>query len=194
MSFQSHYLSSLKRHQTLFETLNAHAGELATLYQRCAESVQNGGKLIFCGNGGSAADSQHLAAEFMVRYKAERAPIRAIALTTDTSILTAHSNDYSFDSVFARQVQGLADAKDIVIGLSTSGNSPNVNLALSAANEAGAYSVAFTGRDGGKVKDIAAQSIIINCDETARIQEAHLFMGHWLCEAFDHALEQQASH
>lgn len=194
MSFQAHYLSSLKRHQTIFETLDKHAQDLVTLYQRCAESVQNGGKLIFCGNGGSAADSQHLAAEFMVRYKAERAPIRAIALTTDTSILTAHSNDYSFDSVFARQVQGLADANDIVIGLSTSGNSPNVNLALKAANELGAYSVAFTGRDGGKVKDIAAQSIIINCDETARIQEAHLFMGHWLCEAFDHALEQKASH
>lgn len=191
MSLNAHYLSSLKRHQHVFETLDKHADELVQLYQQCSNSINNGGKLIFCGNGGSAADSQHLAAEFMVRYKAERAPIRAIALTTDTSILTAHSNDYSFDSVFARQVQGLADPKDVVIGLSTSGNSPNINLALAAANTIGAYSVAFTGRDGGEVKNIAKQSIIINCEETARIQEAHLFIGHWLCEAFDYALEQQ---
>ena len=191
MSLNAHYLSSLKRHQKVFETLGKHSDELVQLYNKCSDAINNGGKLIFCGNGGSAADSQHLAAEFMVRYKAERAPIRAIALTTDTSILTAHSNDYSFDSVFARQVQGLADPEDVVIGLSTSGNSPNINLALAAANTIGAYSVALTGRDGGEVKNIAKQSIIINCEETARIQEAHLFIGHWLCEAFDHTLEQQ---
>lgn len=191
MSLNAHYLSSLKRHQNVFETLGKHSDELVQLYNKCSDAINNGGKLIFCGNGGSAADSQHLAAEFMVRYKAERAPIRAIALTTDTSILTAHSNDYSFDSVFARQVQGLADPEDVVIGLSTSGNSPNINLALAAANTIGAYSVALTGRDGGEVKNIAKQSIIINCEETARIQEAHLFIGHWLCEAFDHTLEQQ---
>ncbi|WP_053980315.1 D-sedoheptulose-7-phosphate isomerase [Marinagarivorans algicola] len=188
MSLRHSYTASLARHRQLFATLDAHADALISVFEQCQAAVNAGGKILFFGNGGSAADSQHLAAELMVRYKAERAPIRAIALTTDTSILTAHSNDYSFDSVFERQILGLADSKDVVIGLSTSGNSPNVNLGLQAANTLGAYSIAFTGRDGGKAKDIAHLSLIIDCDETARIQEAHLFMGHWLCEAFDQAL------
>ena len=185
------YLHALERHRQVFSALEAHHSDLITLFEACQQAVNNGGKLLFMGNGGSAADAQHLAAEFMVRYKKERRPIRAIALTTDTSILTAHSNDYHFDSVFARQVEGMADSQDVVIGLSTSGNSANVNLALEAANKIGAYTVAFTGRDGRQVKNIAKQSIIIACDETARIQEAHLFMGHWLCEAFDLILEDQ---
>jgi D-sedoheptulose 7-phosphate isomerase len=113
--------------------------------------------------------------------------LASIALTTDTSILTAHSNDYHFDSVFERQVQGLVRAGDVVIGLTTSGKSPNVNLALRAANELGAFSVALTGRDGGLVKDIAQLVIIVENDETARIQEVHMFIGHWLCEALDAA-------
>ena len=164
MQLKNSYLASLARHRAAFATLEQHADQLATLYAHCEQALRNKGKLIFCGNGGSAADSQHLAAEFMVRYKAERAPLRAIALTTDTSILTAHSNDYTFDSVFERQVLGLADPGDVVIGLSTSGNSTNINLALAAANHLGAYSVAFTGRDGGAVKEIAKLSIIVNCD------------------------------
>ena len=139
----------------------------------------------FLGNGGSAADSQHLAAEFMVRYKKERGPLASIALTTDTSILTAHPNDYEFETVFERQVLGLGKPEDLVIGLTTSGQSENINRALKAANDMGAATVALTGRDGGKVKDIARLSIIINSDETARIQEAHMFIGHWLCEAMD---------
>ncbi len=188
MSLTESYLNSLNRHRQLFAELDKHAPALEQLFAICQQSFNNKGKLVFCGNGGSAADSQHLAAEFMVRYKLDRAPLRAIALTTDTSILTAHSNDYHFNSVYERQVQGLVDPQDIVIGLSTSGNSANVNLALKAANELGAKTVAFTGRDGGEVKNIASLSIIVACDETARIQEAHLFMGHWLCEAFDLAL------
>lgn len=188
MSLSHLYNASLERHNQTFAKLGAHEQSLIALFEQCQKTIASGGKILFCGNGGSAADSQHLAAEFMVRYKAERSPIRAIALTTDTSILTAHSNDYSFDFIFERQVLGLADSKDVVIGLSTSGNSPNVNLALKAANSIGAYSVALTGRDGGDIKNIANLSIIIDSDETARIQEAHLFMGHWLCEAFDQAL------
>ncbi len=188
MSLSHSYNASLARHRQAFATLETHEDALITVFEQCQKAVNTGGKILFFGNGGSAADSQHLAAEFMVRYKAERAPIRAIALTTDTSILTAHSNDYSFDYVFERQILGLADPGDVVIGLSTSGNSPNVNLGLQAANTIGAYSIVLTGRDGGKAKDIANLSIIIDCDETARIQEAHLFMGHWLCEAFDQAL------
>ena len=114
----------------------------------------------------------------------------SIALTTDTSILTANANDYSFDSVFSRQVEALVKEQDVVIGLTTSGTSKNINLALEAANELGAYTVALTGRDGGAVKDIATLPIIIKNDITARIQEAHMFIGHWLCEAIDELVTQ----
>ena len=179
------YFASLERHKKAFELMDSHHDSVLALLEACNKSLQSGGKVIWMGNGGSAADAQHLAAEFMVRYKNERGPLASIALTTDTSILTAHSNDYHFDTVFERQVKGLCKPEDLVIGLTTSGTSANINLALSAANEIGAYTVALTGRDGGKVKDIAKLPIIITNDETARIQEAHMFIGHWLCEAID---------
>ncbi len=179
------YFDSLARHRALFETMDKYQEEASQLLAQCHKVLQAGGKVIWFGNGGSAADAQHLAAEFVVRYKKERGPLASIALTTDTSILTAHSNDYHFDTVFERQVQALCKPQDLVIGLTTSGTSPNINLALAAANEIGAYTVALTGRDGGKVKDIAKLPIIIANDETARIQEAHMFIGHWLCEALD---------
>jgi len=179
------YFASLERHKKAFELMDSHHDSVLALLEACNKSLQSGGKVIWMGNGGSAADAQHLAAEFMVRYKNERGPLASIALTTDTSILTAHSNDYHFDTVFERQVKGLCKPEDLVIGLTTSGTSANINLALSAANEIGAYTVALTGRDGGKVKGIAQLPIIITNDETARIQEAHMFIGHWLCEAID---------
>jgi D-sedoheptulose 7-phosphate isomerase len=179
------YFASLERHKKAFELMNSYHDSVLALLEACNKGLQSGGKVIWMGNGGSAADAQHLAAEFMVRYKNERGPLASIALTTDTSILTAHSNDYHFDTVFERQVKGLCKPEDVVIGLTTSGTSANINLALSAANEIGAYTVALTGRDGGKVKDIAQLPVIIANDETARIQEAHMFIGHWLCEAID---------
>ena len=179
------YFASLERHKKAFELMDSYHDSVLALLEACNKSLQSGGKVIWMGNGGSAADAQHLAAEFMVRYKNERGPLASIALTTDTSILTAHSNDYHFDTVFERQVKGLCKPEDLVIGLTTSGTSANINLALSAANEIGAYTVALTGRDGGKVKEIAQLPIIIANDETARIQEAHMFIGHWLCEAID---------
>ena len=179
------YFASLERHKKAFELMDSYHDSVLALLEACNKSLQSGGKVIWMGNGGSAADAQHLAAEFMVRYKNERGPLASIALTTDTSILTAHSNDYHFDTVFERQVKGLCKSEDLVIGLTTSGTSANINLALSAAKEIGAYTVALTGRDGGKVKDIAQLPIIIANDETARIQEAHMFIGHWLCEAID---------
>ena len=179
------YFASLERHKKAFELMDSYHESVLALLEACNKSLQSGGKVIWMGNGGSAADAQHLAAEFMVRYKNERGPLASIALTTDTSILTAHSNDYHFDTVFERQVKGLCKPEDVVIGLTTSGTSANINLALSAANEIGAYTVALTGRDGGKVKDIAQLPVIIANDETARIQEAHMFIGHWLCEAID---------
>lgn len=182
--------AALGRHREAFARVEQHAEAAVQLLHAVRHCLRRGGKVVWMGNGGSAADCQHLAAEFMVRYKAERAPLASIALTTDTSILTAHSNDYHFDSVFARQVQGLVRPEDVVIGLTTSGRSPNVNQGLQAANVIGALSVALTGRDGGLVKDIARLSIIVPSDETARIQEVHMFIGHWLCEALDAAAEQ----
>lgn len=179
------YFSSLERHKKAFELMSGYHDQALALLEACSNCLQDGGKVIWMGNGGSAADAQHLAAEFMVRYKNERGPLASIALTTDTSILTAHSNDYHFDTVFERQIKGLCKPEDLVIGLTTSGTSANINLALTAANQIGAYTVALTGRDGGKVKDIAKLPIIIANDETARIQEAHMFIGHWLCEAID---------
>src|SRR5690554_237159 len=185
MSQPSSYLATLERHRKTFAILEEYQEVAEQLLELTRQTLKQGGKVIFMGNGGSAADSQHLAAEFMVRYKQERGPLASLALTTDTSILTAHPNDYEFETVFERQVRGLCKPEDLIIGLTTSGQSENINLALKAGNELGATTVALTGRDGGKVKDIARLTIIIRNDETARIQEAHMFIGHWLCEAID---------
>lgn len=185
VNLKQSFLDNVEQHQQLFAQIEQYFPELEQLANACFESINKGGKIVFFGNGGSAADSQHLAAEFVVRFKKERRALASIALTTDTSILTANSNDYGFDTVFSRQVEALVKPEDVVIGLTTSGTSANINLALQAANDIGALSVALTGRDGGQVKDIAKLNIIINNNITARIQEAHMFMGHWLCEAID---------
>lgn len=184
------YADNLKQHLELFNAMEKYLPVAETLATECFDALGKGGKIVFFGNGGSAADSQHLAAEFVVRFKKERRALASMALTTDTSILTAHANDYHFDTVFARQVEALVKPEDVVIGLTTSGTSANINLALEAANEIGAYTVALTGRDGGKVKDIAKLPIIIENNITARIQEAHMFIGHWLCEAIDELVTQ----
>jgi len=181
----STYLNALKRHQQLFENMSACESVLQLLADQIDECFNNGGKLFFMGNGGSAADSQHLATEFVVRYKAERAPLAAIALTTDTSLLTAHANDYSFDTVFSRQVAALARKEDLIIGISTSGNSANIIDAIQTAQTLGAKTWAWTGESGGKLKSIADHILAIPHTETARIQEAHIFAGHWLCEDAD---------
>ncbi|QPB82117.1 SIS domain-containing protein [Pseudoalteromonas rubra] len=197
MSINDHikqsYQASLERHMALFAKMADYHIQSVELLAACKATLDAGGKVIWFGNGGSAADAQHLAAEFVVRYKLERGPLASIALTTDTSILTAHSNDYHFNSVFERQVQALCKPQDLVIGLTTSGTSENINLALQAANEIGAFTVALTGRTGGTVKDIAKLPIIIDFDETARIQEAHMFIGHWLCEAVDMVIAEQSA-
>ena len=185
------YLSALQRHRDAFATVEQYQEQALAWLAQVRRSLSNGGKVVWMGNGGSAADAQHLAAEFMVRYKQERGPLASMALTTDTSILTAHANDYDFSTVFERQVQGIVKRQDVVVGLTTSGKSTNINLALQAANDLGAYTVALTGRDGGQVKDIAQLSIVVRSDETARIQEVHMFLGHWLCEALDMVHDQQ---
>ncbi len=149
---------------------------------RLAYQVLNaGGKIMFCGNGGSAADSQHLAAELTGRFIKDRRPLAAMALSTDTSALTCIGNDYAFDEVFARQVQGLARAGDLLIGISTSGNSRNVIRAVEEAKTLGAHVVGLLGRDGGALRAMCDVSIVVPSLVTARIQESHILIGHTLC-------------
>lgn len=147
--------------------------------------IKNGGKILLMGNGGSAADSQHIAAEIVGRYKKERKGLAAIALTTDTSILTSVGNDYGYDYIFARQIEGLCRPEDLVIGITTSGNSKNVVSAIEAANEIGATTVGLTGGSGGRLTALCNYNIVVPADVTARIQEAHIFIGHCLCEILE---------
>lgn len=147
-----------------------------------SETVANGGTLLFCGNGGSAADAQHMAAEFVVRYTRERRPVAAIALTTDTSILTAGGNDFGFETIFARQIEALGKPGDLLIAYSTSGTSPNVLRASEAASAKGIPVLALTAGDGGKLKELADHSIVVPTDRTDRAQEIHLSIGHLFCE------------
>jgi D-sedoheptulose 7-phosphate isomerase len=145
------------------------------------DALKNGKKVLLIGNGGSAADAQHIAAELIGRFKVDRKALPAIALTTDTSILTAVGNDYSFDDVFSRQVAALANEGDIVIGISTSGNSPNVLNAIKAAKETRCKTIGMTGKDGGELARLADLSLIVPSQETPRIQEAHITVGHIIC-------------
>lgn len=156
------------------------------------QALRAGRKILFFGNGGSAADAQHLAAELVVRYRMNRKALPGIALTTDTSILTAHSNDYGFESVFARQIEALANAGDVAVGISTSGNSPNVLAGLKAANERGCITISFTAANGGECAKIAKIAFRAPSDITAHAQECHLLAGHVLCEIVEQAFAGMA--
>jgi D-sedoheptulose 7-phosphate isomerase len=153
-----------------------------------SQAFERGNKLLLFGNGGSAADAQHIAAEFVNRYIIDRPPLPAIALTTDTSILTSISNDAAFQEIFSRQIKALGKDGDIVIGLSTSGNSPNVIKAFEVAKEMGIKTVALTGNDGGMLAKLADVSLIVSSSSTPRIQETHILVGHTLCEMVEHQL------
>lgn len=173
------FIETLERHLACFKQLPGMADQLEAVGQRLAQTIADGGKLLVCGNGGSAADAQHFAAEIIGRFEQERSAWPAVALTTDTSILTAVGNDYGFDDVFARQVQGLGCKGDALIGLSTSGNSENVKRATILANEIGMYTVGLLGKDGGVIKQQVDSAIVIQDKATARIQEAHIFILHF---------------
>lgn len=158
---------------------------IAAVARELCTALENGNKVLLFGNGGSAADAQHIAAEWMGRFRRERRALPGIALTTDTSILTAIGNDYGFDQVFVRQVQALGRKGDIAIAISTSGNSPNVLLAADAANEAGMITVGLTGRDGGKLGPKVNYHLNVPNPLSARIQEVHIMIGHLLCDLTD---------
>ena len=158
------------------------ADTVAAIAARYETALRGGGTLFFAGNGGSAADAQHLATEYVVRYHTNRPAMRAVALTTDSSLLTACANDMGFDEVFARQVEALAKPGDLLILHSTSGDSPNVLRAAQSAKARGVAVIAFLGRGGGRLKALADQALVVPSDDTARIQEIHLAIEHLICE------------
>lgn len=158
------------------------------LLRACAGALRGGGKILLFGNGGSAADAQHIAAELCVRYLADRDPMAALALTTDTSVLTAAANDAGFDTVFARQIDALGREGDVALGLSTSGTSANVIAGLKAASAKGMVAAALGGRDGGNLNSVADPVLVVPSNNTARIQEMHILLGHMLCGALEREL------
>lgn len=190
-AFVQYLDSEIAEHTALISrTRDALQGEFVRLVAACAQALRGGHKLLFFGNGGSAADAQHLATELVVRYRRNRTALAAIALTTDTSALTAIGNDFGFDSLFSRQVEALCRAGDVAIGISTSGNSENVIRGLQAAKAAGAVTVAFTGEGGGRLAGQVDHGIFIPSKTTARIQEMHLMLGHVLCALLEKEFEQ----
>lgn len=177
----------LAEHQAAVQRLPDFVPFIADLAGRMVQCLKDGGKILFFGNGGSAADAQHLAAELVVRYRVNRRALASIALTTDTSILTAGGNDFGFDSIYARQIEALARPGDIVIGISTSGNSANVVNGLLEAKRQKALAVAFTAEAGGRCAEIADLCFRAPSPVTARAQECHLLVGHILCDWVEQA-------
>jgi D-sedoheptulose 7-phosphate isomerase len=173
------FLEILEQHKECFKLLPSIAGVIESAGVRLGQVIAAGGKILVCGNGGSAADAQHFAAELIGRFEQERSAWPAIALTTDTSILTAVGNDYGFADVFARQVQGLGRQGDALIGISTSGNSENVVRAVAEARSRGMYCIGLLGKDGGALKELVDGAVVITDRTTARIQEAHIFILHF---------------
>jgi D-sedoheptulose 7-phosphate isomerase len=173
---------AIQAHQDVIRQMEQQEHVLTAIALAMTVSLHAGGKILWCGNGGSASDAQHLAAEIVGRFRQNRRGLASIALTTDTSILTAVANDFGFETVFARQVEALGNAGDVLVGISTSGNSPNVVAALKQARAQGLVTVAFTGQGGGKSGAVADHLFAVESRETARIQEAHILGGHMLCD------------
>lgn len=172
-------------HRAAVDSVAAMADDISRLVLRIRGTFDNGGKLISCGNGGSAADAQHFAAELTGRYLGDRPALPAVALNTDTSALTSIANDYGFEFVFSRQIEALGNKGDILFAISTSGNSANVMRAVEQARERGIYTVGLLGKDGGQLKEMVDQALVVNAQSTARIQEAHILILHLLCEGFE---------
>jgi D-sedoheptulose 7-phosphate isomerase len=178
----------LTEHRELFSRLDSLQPEVEAAVGLMMAALNGGHKVMFCGNGGSAADSQHLASEFTGRFVHDRRPLAAIALTTDSSALTCIANDYSFDEVFSRQLLGLGRKGDCLVAISTSGNSRNVIKAAEAARGNGIHTIGLLGRDGGKLRALCDIAIVVPSPTTARIQEAHSFIGHTICGLLEQSL------
>ncbi|NQV46650.1 MAG: D-sedoheptulose 7-phosphate isomerase [Rhodospirillaceae bacterium] len=189
MDMEKFFSDEFDEHAEVLAATRAALGQpFAKLVAAATLAIKRGGKIVFFGNGGSAADAQHLATELVVRFKKDRPPIAAIALTTDTSALTAIGNDFSFEDLFARQVEALVREGDLAIGISTSGNSENVIRALTAANKLGAAAAGLTGKDGGRMAGLVDPLVAVPSTNTARIQEMHIMIGHMLCAGLENEL------
>jgi len=175
--------------KTAQATLEYITSPLEIAAKLCIDSLNSGGKILIFGNGGSAADAQHIAAEMVGRYKVERKGLPAIALTTDTSALTSIGNDYGFNHVFDRQVEALVNKGDVVIGISTGGSSGNVISALKLAKEMGCKAIGFSGRDGGEMNTLCDVNLVVPAEDTPRIQEMHIVIGHTICHLIDLAFK-----
>ncbi len=169
-------------------TISSNEDKILLAAETILNCLLHGNKVLLCGNGGSASDSQHIAAEFVNRFKMERRPLPAIALTTDTSILTAIANDYSFDEVFKKQVEALGSLGDVLIGISTSGNSKNVIAALKKAKEKGIITIGLTGKGKCQMDEICDINIKVESKDTPRIQEVHIFLGHVICDIVERGI------
>ena len=174
-----------------YQSAQALSKPIAAAVSAILASVTSGGKVLACGNGGSAADAQHIAAEFINRFLVERPPLPAIALTTDTSVITSIGNDYDFSEIFSKQIRAIGQPGDVAWGISTSGNSANVMKGLETAKKMGLVTVAFTGKDGGNIAKIVDFSVNVSSSSTARIQETHITAGHAICELVDMKLFQK---
>jgi D-sedoheptulose 7-phosphate isomerase len=186
------FLSLLSQHQEVLEQLANHSDAIEAAGALLVDTLKKDGKILLCGNGGSAADCQHIAAEFVVRYENKRRALPAIALTTDSSILTASGNDFDFDSIFSRQVEALGNPNDCLIAISTSGRSGNVIAAVKSALAKGMTVIGLTGSEESEISRLATLTIKVPSTITARIQEAHIVIGHWWCSKVEYAFSQGA--
>ncbi len=184
-TIKDEFTSHLEAINTVINTMEEKLEAASAL---AVETLKNGNKILLCGNGGSAADAQHIAAELTGRYKTERRGLPGIALTTDTSALTAIGNDYGYDRVFDRQVEALANKGDLLIGISTSGNSKNIINALKVAREMGCKTLGLSGRDGGAMNELCDVNLVVPSNNTPRIQEMHILFGHTICQIIDNEL------
>ncbi len=173
--------------------IKRNTSSLIHLAEHLSKAFTNNKKLLICGNGGSAADAQHLAAEFVNRFQLERKPLPALALTTDTSIITSVANDYSYDEVFSKQINALGVQGDILLAISTSGRSENVLSAIRTAKKKGLYTAGFIGGDGGEMWRLVDLALVVKSDQTPRVQETHILAGHLICELVDYILFQRDS-
>jgi D-sedoheptulose 7-phosphate isomerase len=181
-------LNEFKNHIAVSsKTMEAISGLIEIAANICINSLKNGNKILLIGNGGSAADAQHIAAEIIGRYKEERKGLPAIALTTDSSVITSISNDFGYLSVFTRQVEALANKDDVLISISTGGSSPNIISALKLAKELDCRTIGFSGKDGGAFNDLCDVNLVVASDDTPRIQEMHILIGHTICQLIDNA-------
>jgi len=178
----------INAHIIVAEQMHSLTDDIAKISSLCVDSIRSGGKILVFGNGGSAADAQHIAAELVGRYKSERKGLPAVALTTDTSALTSIGNDFGYEQIFQRQVEALAKPEDVVIGISTSGNSLNVISALNLSKKIGCKTIGLSGNDGGDMNKICDVNIVVPASDTPRIQEMHILIGHTLCQLIEQSL------